>query len=447
MVRLKRLRDKKRQVFKSTVKVPTRELKLNQKSVNSIVYTGYLNVWEGAVRSSKTVVSAIAFMSFVYESEDSVFIMSGKTIASLYRNVITGDFGILELYKGMVEYKRDSQNNSVLSILGQDGREKLIYCFGANDERSYQTLRGLTAGGWYADEINLQNRNFIEEAFRRTIVSKQRKHFWTLNPDNPYHFIYSDFIDKYTEQNLKGFWLWFFTLDDNPSLTEERKRELASQYSGIFYKRYILGIRCVAEGAIYDMFTNENIYTENQKPNFRSLKFVRYIAMDYGTVNPCVFLDIFDDGEVVWVDNEYYYDSKKQMKQKSDEEYADDYYHFVEDWYRANDPTLIGRPEGILDPSAASFAVALKKRGFFVTDADNDVENGIRRVATMLARRTIMINERCKNTIKEITSYSWDDKKVEVGKEEPIKANDHSCDALRYFVNTRVGSWRVGEIA
>lgn len=448
MINVSRMRvGKKKAGVQARVKLPIRDLKLNQKSINSIVYTGYLNVWEGAVRSSKTVVSILAFFGFVYESPDGVFIMSGKTIASLYRNVISGDYGVLSLFQGMVEYKRDSQNNSIITMVGKDGFLKTVFCFGANDERSYQVLRGLTAGGWYADEINLQNRGFIEEAFRRTIVSKERKHFWTLNPDNPYHFIYTDFIDKYQEADLKGFWLWFFTLDDNPSLTAERKEELKMQYSGIFYKRYILGLRCVAEGAIYDMFGKEQIYRDADKPEFRSLTFQRFITMDYGTVNPCVFLDIFDDGKTVYVDREYYFDSRKEMRQKSDEEYADDYVQFVEGWYNGSEPTTIGRPEGILDPSAASFAVALKKRGYLITDADNDVENGIRRVATMFKRRTLLINERCKNTIKELSSYSWDDKKSLVGKEEPIKANDHSCDALRYFVNTRVGTWRVGEVA
>lgn len=442
MISVKNLQKKRMKAFP----LPVLDLKLNQKSINSIIYTGYLNVWEGAVRSSKTVVSILAFICFVYNSKDGVFIMSGKTIASLYRNVITGDYGVLSLFKGLVDYKRDSQNNSVIKLVGADGQEKTIYCFGANDERSYQTLRGLTAGGWYADEINLQNRNFIEEAFRRTIVSHERKHFWTLNPDNPYHYIYTDFIDKYQEDGLEGFWLWFFTLDDNPSLTEERKAELRMQYSGVFYKRYILGLRCVAEGAIYDMFGHECVYRDVDKPNFHSRAFMRTIAMDYGTVNPCVFLDIFDDGITVYVDNEYYYDSKKAMRQKSDEEYADDYTAFVEGWFTPADTPQMKRVEGVLDPSAASFAVALKKRGFFVTDADNDVENGIRRVSTMFRRGTLLVNERCVNTIKELTSYSWDEKKSEVGKEEPIKANDHSCDALRYYINTRVGSWRVGEI-
>lgn len=410
---------------------------LNQKAINSIMVTGYLNVWEGSVRSSKTVCCCISFIMYMYFCVDSYFIMSGKTIASLYKNCIGGGFGILELFKGMVQYTRDSDGNRMIILTGHDGNLKTAYCFGANDERSFQSLRGLTAAGWMADEINLHPKSFIDEAFRRTIVSKERKHYWTLNPDNPYHFIYTDYIDKYRDEKLKGFYLWFFNLDDNPSLTEERKNELKSQYSGLFYKRYILGIRCIAEGAIYDMFDSKNTY--DVAPHFNTKYYSHYIAMDYGTTNPCVFLEIFDDGVYSYVHREYYWDSRKKMRQKTDEEYCDDFEFFVKE----SESDIL--PEIILDPSAESFSVALKKRGWYVRDADNDVENGIRRVSTLLGNKKLLVNNRCVNTIRELTNYSWDEKKSILGEEKPIKDKDHTCDAVRYFVNTAIPSWRIGE--
>lgn len=417
---------------------------LNQKGINSIIHIGYLSVWEGAVRSGKTVCACIAMVLKVYISQDNYFIMSGKTIATLYKNCIGGDYGILRLFQGIVNYKRDSEGNRILSLKGKDGNTKIIYCFGANDERSFQSLRGLTAAGWYGDEINLHPRSFVEEALRRTIVSKDRFHIWTLNPDSPYHWIYTDYIDKYQEAELPGFKLWFFSLDDNPSLSKERKEQLKSQYSGLFYRRYILGERCVAEGVIYDMFNNDNKYDDEDIGNKLSTKFFnRYIAVDYGTTNPCVFLEIFDNGKISYVNREYYWNSKIQMRQKTDEEYAEDLENFIKE---GQDNSYYNFAEVIIDPSAESFSVALKKRGIYVTDANNEVENGIRRVSTLFGNKTLLVNNKCKNTIGEIGSYRWNDKKAtELGKEEPIKQNDHSCDALRYFVNTRVAKWRVGE--
>lgn len=417
-------------------------LPLNQKSINSIMYTDYLQVWEGAVRSSKTVSASIAFILYVYMSKENFFIMSGKTVATLYKNVISGDFGLLQLFYGIVKYTRNSEGTRILSLKGKDGKDKIIYNFGANDERSYQSLRGITAGGWFADEINMHPKSFVEEALRRTIVSSDRKIFWTLNPDSPYHWIYTEYIDKYQQEELKGFRLWFFTLDDNPALTEQRKEELKKQYSGIFYRRYILGERCIAEGVIYDMFDEKNRYDESDNIDFTNRYFDKYIAVDYGTTNPCVFLEIYDNGKETYVEREYYWDSKKRQRQKTDEEYCDDMALFLQNSINPNK-----EPEIIIDPSAESFTVALKKRGYFVTDADNEVENGIRRVATLLGNKTLKINNKCINTINELRTYSWNEKKAEErGKEEPNKQNDHTCDALRYAVNTRIPKWRVGEV-
>lgn len=406
---------------------------LTRKAINSIAQTGYLTVWEGAVRSSKTVASSLAWISYVSDSPERYFIMSGKTIATLYRNVIGGEFGILSILGNRADYRVDREGNRVLMIYADNG-DKTCYCFGANDERSYTTLRGLTAGGWYADEVNLHPRSFVEEAFRRTIVSSDRRHLWTLNPDNPYHYIYVDFIDKYEEQELEGFRLWHFTLDDNLAIPPQRKEELKSQYTGIFYRRYILGERCLAEGVIYDMFGKENIYEDSERPDAIELFSTRTIAVDYGTTNPCVYLDIYDDGETVWVDNEYRWDSAKELSQKTDAQYAEDMQEFM-----GENPC-----EVVCDPSASSFITELKNRMIFVTHADNDVINGIRLLSTMFSKRLIKIHKRCKGLIKELSVYSWDEKAAKNGEEKPVKSMDHAPDALRYYCNTKLPAWRTG---
>jgi len=410
---------------------------LTRKAINSIKRTGYLSVWEGAVRSSKTVASSLAWIAYVGRSSERHFIMSGKTIAALYRNVIGGDFGILSILGNMASYKVDREGNRIL-VIHTPNEDKICYCFGANDERSYTTLRGLTAGGWYADEVNLHPLSFIEEAFKRTIVSGDRRHFWTLNPDNPFHYIYTEYIDKYENEGLPGFFLWHFTLEDNLAMPPERKEELKSQYTGIFYKRYILGERCLAQGVIYDMFGKDNIYDDTTRPEAIELLTTRTIAVDYGTTNPCVFLDIYDDGETIWVDNEYRWDSKSEKEyeqgkaQKTDSQYADDMQQFMGSNYC----------EIVCDPSAASFITELKGRSLFVIGAKNDVLNGIRIVSTLFSKRLIKIHERCTGLLKELSVYAWDEKASRRGEEKPVKVMDHGCDALRYFCNTKLPEWR-----
>lgn len=408
---------------------------LSQKAINSIANTGYLNVWEGAVRSGKTVASSLAWCAYVANSKENYFIMSGKTITALYRNVIGGDFGLLALLGQLGEYKTDREGNKVL-LVHAPGGDKVCYCFGANDERSYSKLRGLTAGGWYADEVNMHPRSFIDEAFRRTIVSQDRKNFWTLNPDNPYHFIYTEYLDKYEAEHLDGFYLWKFYLDDNLAIPPERKEELKQQYSGIFYRRYILGERCLAEGLVYDMLTDANLYSDETRPDLLELHADRTIAVDYGTTNPCVFLDIWDDGTDIWIDREYRWDSKREMRQKTDSEYAQDMAQFMGEEH----PCTI-----VVDPSAASFIAELKTRFFLVRGAVNDVKNGIRIVSTFLTQKKLHIHKtRCKGLLQELRSYAWDEKAAQHGDEKPVKTQDHAPDALRYFCNTMLPAWRTG---
>jgi len=415
---------------------------LTAKALDSIRQTGYLNVWEGSVRASKTVASELAWIHYIVNSPDQVFIMSGRTQASLYRNVIGGDFGLLAMLGSLATFREEREGSRVLIVRGtRHGTpfEKTCYCFGASDASSHAALRGLTAGGWYADEVNMQAKSFVEEAFRRTIVSTDRKHFWTLNPGNPLEYIYTDYLDRYQEQQLPGFHLWHFTLDDNLALTEARKAELRAQYSGLFYRRYILGERCLAEGIIYDMLTEENFYDDTTRPQGLPYLATRYISIDYGTTNPCVFLDIYDDGTTIWIDREYYFDSHKAQRQKDDSEYADDFEAFIGD-QPDHPPAAV-----VVDPSAASFILTLKHRGYLVKPAVNDVLYGIRILSTLFKHRTVKIHTtQCPNTCAELQVYAWDDKAVvHTGKEAPLKIKDHSADSIRYWCATILPKWRL----
>ena len=161
----------------------------------------------------------------------------------------------------------------------------------------------------------------------------------------------------------------------------------------------------------------------------------RYIACDYGTQNPTVYLDLRDDGDTIWVMDEYYYDGRARGKQKEDSEYADDLESFVGSDY----PRFV-----VIDPAASSLKTTVKNRGFRVKDADNDVLDGIRAVSTMFFKKKLRIHrENCPNLMKELSSYSWDAKAVNRGEEKPIKQNDHACDALRYFIFTVLSKRRI----
>lgn len=401
---------------------------LSVKAKASILADGWMTVWEGAIRSGKTVASLIAWILYIIRSPENVFFMSGNTFGSLVRNTISGDFGLLNLFDPLIEMTKDKSGASVLKIGG-----KVIYLFGAHDDADYKRVKGLTAGGWYADEVATHPESFIVEAMARCAVSTDMRMFWTLNPTFPSHYIYSKFLDKW--EGKPGYRRYHFTLDDNLAMTEERKRNLASQYSGRYKSIYIMGLRVAATGAIYDNFSQSCIYKGKPEENVEDCP--RYICCDYGTVNPCVFLECtISRTGVVYVLREFRWDSRVKMIQKTDAAYVQDMVGFV------------GQPDVcdcviVVDPSAVSFITALQYEGFFVKAANNDVLPGIMKISSLIGQNRLRIHESCKGLIAEMESYAWDEKSVNSGVEKPLKVRDHGPDALRYYVNTCLSSFEL----
>ncbi len=206
-----------------------------------------------------------------------------------------------------------------------------------------------------------------------------------------------------------------FTMEDNPSLTEKIRRRYQRLYTGIFYRRFILGEWAAAEGRIYDFFDRERDAVPAPEGRMECWR----VSVDYGTANP-TSMGLWGRRNGIWYRvKEYYYDSRREGRQKTDAEYLRD--------LRA----LCGgrRVERVIvDPSAASFLAALRKAGFPVKAADNRVLDGIRVTAGMLREGGIVICRGCTDCLREMELYCW-----ESGKEAPRKENDHAMDELRYF--------------
>ena len=395
-----------------------------QNMIMEFPYMGYdALICDGAVRSGKTSIMTVSFFMWAMNNfSNCAFAFCGKSVGAVERNIIQPFLGIRKK-RFFAQYNRGEH-----VLIGRKGRqENRFYLFGGRDESSYTLIQGITLAGVMLDEVALMPRSFVEQALARCSV-RGAKLWFNCNPENPQHWFRQEWIlqpEKHKALHLH------FLMDDNPGLDEETKERYRSMYSGVFYERYVLGRWVMSEGLIYDMFDpTANTYRED----IPSLPYAcqRYIACDYGTTNPCVFLDIYDDGEHIRVDREYRWDSRKERRQKTDQEYADDFLVLMGDV-----PATV-----LVDPSAASFIVALRQRGVYVREANNDVLDGIRKTGVLLNRREILIHERCSGLIDEMGTYLWDDKAAKRGEEKPVKQNDHSADALRYFVNN-LPDWRL----
>lgn len=377
---------------------------------------------DGAIRSGKTVCMSLSFVLWAmtrFNGQNSG--MCGKTIGSFRRNVL---FWLKLMLRSrgytVVDHRADN-----LVVVSKAETTNYFYIFGGKDERSQDLIQGITLAGVFFDEVALMPESFVNQATGRCSVDGS-KYWFNCNPDGPYHWFKANWIDKQKEKNLLYL---HFTMDDNLSLSEKIKERYRSMYTGVFFKRYILGVWAMAEGIIYDMFDSEKHVKKDMPQLYPN---GRYVSVDYGTQNATVFL-LWAKG----IDNrwycirEYYYSGRDKGKQKTDAEYV----KYMKEFLSGERVKAI-----IVDPSAASFIAALRKAGFPVLKAKNDVEDGIRLVGTLLNQGRILFSSLCVNTIMEFASYIWDKKAAERGEDKPIKQHDHAMDAVRYFCSTVLGN-------
>lgn len=377
--------------------------------------TARINIASGSVRSGKTIASIFRWIHYIIYGPKGNLLMVGKTERTLKRNVLD----IMEKIIGKsFKYNKGSGELHI--------GNRLIYIAGANDERAEEKIRGMTLAGAYGDEITIWPETFFKMLLSRLSV-RDAKLFGSTNCDSPYHWLKVNYIDN-QELNLKNF---EFNIDDNKFLPKEYVENLKKEYSGLYYKRFIDALWVLADGTIYDMF-DEKIHVIKPKEALTSKNYI--VGIDYGISNPTVFLLFtYKNNTNIQLIKEFYYDSKKENKQLTDEQLAQKFEMFIENI----------NPQNIyLDPSATSFKLALKKKNSnwnFSRKTKNEVSDGISFVSTLLSKKHLHITNDCRNTIKEFSTYCWDHKAQRLGEDKPLKINDHTMDALRYALYSHFG--------
>lgn len=384
-----------------------------QKKILAFPYSKYdAIICDGAVRSGKTSLMMWAFVGWAMENfSGQSFGICGKTVDSCTKNIIV-PFTVMSLAKEKYTL-RWRRSHKILEVR-RGAVTNYFEVFGGKDESSYTLIQGRTLAGVLLDEVVLMPRSFVEQALTRCSVDGAKLWF-SCNPDNPMHWFYTEWIKRAQERNALYL---HFEMTDNLGLSQKTLERYQTMFSGVFYDRYVRGKWCVAEGLVYD-FGEEQITDDIPQGG------EYYISVDYGTLNPfSAGLWCIDGGKAVRI-AEYYYSGRDSKVQKTDEDYCDAIIELAG-----------GKPvrSVIVDPSAASFITALRRRGnFSVREAKNDVLDGIRLTYRMLKNGQIMIHRDCKDAIREFGLYRWDEKSTT---DKPIKENDHAMDDIRYFANT-----------
>lgn len=223
-----------------------------------------MSVAEGAIRSSKTIMHCIVACAYLETCEDKIHLASGSTLPNAKLNI--GDcngFGLEHLFRGRCRWGKFKENQC-LYIYTQTG-EKIVIFAGGGKADSYKKILGNSYGLWIATEINEHydcddsKTSFIKVAMARQVAAINPKILWDMNPSKPNDRIYLEYVDNYKINGLVGGYNYeHFTLHDNLSITEQRLKEIKSQYvfGSIWYRRDILGERVLAEGLCYEDIVN-----------------------------------------------------------------------------------------------------------------------------------------------------------------------------------------------
>lgn len=378
---------------------------------------------DGAVRSGKTLAMGLGFFLWAMCSfRGQMFGLCGKTIGSVRRNMVAT---VVPLITSLGMQVREKRSENLLLVQWR-GRENRFCLFGGQHEGSAGLIQGVTFAGVLLDEAALMPRSFVEQACARCSVPGSRIWF-NCNPEGPTHWLYTQWVQQAQAKNCLRL---HFTMADNPSLSQQVRQRYERLYDGVFYQRYVLGLWVQAQGRVYDFFTADMAAAVPQRCDRW------YISCDYGTVNP-TSMGLWGRREGVWYRvKEFYFDSRREGRQMTDGEYAQALAELAGD-----------RPiqAVIVDPSAASFLEVLRRQGWRVKKARNDVLGGIRRTSELLKKGDIRICTTCGDCLREMEEYVWD---LSSGSRDQVcKAHDHAMDDMRYFVSTVLAGPAEGPVA
>lgn len=419
-----------------------------------------ITLLEGSVRSAKTWALHPKVISLCAYPVKGLRLFTGVTKSSIKNNVLNDLFEIV----GRSNYSYNSQSGEI-DLFGVPW-----LAVGAKDEGSEKIIRGSTVGICVGDEWTLQAVSFWKMVLNRMSVEGARC-YGTTNPDTPFHPVYTDIVENKLLQQRGDLEVIHFEISDNPNLPDWYETYLDSIYppGSLYHQRFVKGLWVTGEGAIFkDCWSEELLYQDepwtmkNGKPGMVTPERLREarksatdpfiaeraVSVDCGVDHVQVYLDSIDDGQHIWFDREYWWDSRVTQRQKTDRQYREDLQTFMGDTFA----------KVILPPECASFDAELTQAGIWHTDADNDVLDGIKMVSSMMALKKIHFrrppedyiydggspyHDHCGETIKQVQTYVWDPKASKLGVEKPLKTKDDGTDAVRYKIKTDVPAWRL----
>ncbi len=412
-------------------------IKFSDKQLETIYrpYDYTMDVLEGTPRSGKTTAGHFRYADYLTQSRDSNHLITAYNQEQAFRLFIDGDgTGLMHIFGDLAQIKHDEHGDH-LEVHTPNGIKRIYYKGGAK-ANSVGAITGMSLGSVVFCEINLLNMGMIQECFRRTFAAQDRYFLADLNPPAPNHPVISDVFDV---QNTR--WT-HWTIQDNPIISEERKREI---YNTLKKSPYLLdrdwfGKRVMPEGVIYSMFNME----KHSHPALLGKPVEMYFVADGGqsdaTSCSCNIVTLYEGKYRLNRVAHYYHSGADTGQTKAMSTYAKEIKTFVK-W--CTDKYEMRFSEFFVDPACKSLREELHLIGIDTSRADNNardakkkgggIEVGIERTQNTLTNEQFTLVENNDydhyNFIKEVGLYVRDDNG------EPVDDHNHALDELRYAVN------------
>lgn len=366
----------------------------------------------GATRSGKTYLDFLFIIPKRTRERaglDGLYVIMGVSHATIERNVLEP---MRKLYgEGLVGYI--VKGSATVELFGET-----YHVVGHEKANAINRIQGSSIKYCYVDECVRMNQGIFE-----MLKSRFDKEYsccdLTGNPEQPTHFIKA-FIDE--EIDKGDMFYQHYTIDDNPMLPDEFVARLKREYTGtVYYKRYILGMWALAEGAIYSMFADRHIidiekWNEKDENGFfvhpiRKKKGYVNIGIDFGgTQSAHAFNSTYVTTDYQYIVTIKDKNIKKELTPSELERAFVEYLQEVlEEGYLVNriradnaEPVLIRGIQKALDKAGLFYTVkkALK----------SEINKRIRTYQRLINLDRYFILDRCEKTIEAVQNAVWSEK-------------------------------------
>ena len=388
-------------------------------------------ICDGAVRSGKTICMITSFILWAMKCFDgAVFGICGKTVRSAERNIITPLMNIADITAYFkVTYTR---SRNLLTVQG-NGRKNSFYIFGGRDESSYMLIQGITLSGVMFDEAALMPRSFVEQAITRTLSVQGAKLWFNCNPDNQFHWFYTDWIKRTEERRALHL---HFLMSDNPVLTKEQLERAEKQFTGVFHDRYIKGLWVSAEGVIYRQFADntERCLLDNV-PNDIMYCTIGFDFGGNGSAHAGICTGFSKRLQKVIILEEYY---RKEIVSPAELEsdiidfirLCQSKYALYDGYFDSAETTLIRGIKAACSKARLNFSVHNARK--------TEILERIRFTNLIISQGRFFIMKHCKHIIQALQTAVWDGKALSDKRLDDGNYNIDSIDAFEYSIETHM---------